>query len=386
MSTLKVTNLQHPSAASANVTLDASGNADFNGKNLAGVASVNGSQLGGNRNMLYNGAHTVAQRATQATGVTSTGFYTTDRWEYNTTGEETVTLEQSTDAPDGFGYSHKLTVTTADSDLIGSDYGRFIQELEGQDCQNLAFGTSNAKTTTLSFWVKSSVTGDYAILYQNVDAARMITKTYTINSANTWEYKTLTFVGDTSGSITSDNTSGLRVFFWLSAGSDWTSTDGGDAWSANDSTAYAYGQTANVIGTLNATWQFTGIQLEAGSTATDFEHESVGTTLQKCQRYYHEISQYTGAGQYTFTIGAVGGSNTHFCINNPQPMRSAPTITYSGTINMFAASSSVNGPSSFAAYSGTTINRIQWASTGLTSGYAAWADIDDAKLTFDAEL
>jgi hypothetical protein len=345
----------------------------------------------GQRNMLYNGAHTVAQRATQVTGVTSTGFYTTDRWEWSSAGEETVTLDQSTDAPEGFSNSYKVTVTTADSTVANNDYGRILQELEGQDCQRLAFGTSSAKSSTLSFWVKSSVTGTYAVLFQNTDASRYLSKTYTINSANTWEYKTITFVGDTTGAVTSDNTVGLRFFFWLTAGGDYTSTDGGDVWNANDGTGYAYGHTADIIGTLNATWQFTGVQWEVGSEPTPFEHRPFGDELRRCQRYYFKHKADGANDPILGTASNWSTTGVYSYFQFPVQMRTAPSGSYSALTDFrYYIAGATKTPAAIGLSARVTNYAAEWdvSSSGLTAGQAGWlrAANGNAYIEYDAEL
>jgi hypothetical protein len=256
-------------------------NGNFTTENL-NTESINGGQVGGRRNLIYNGAMQVAQRGTTITGVT-TSTYQCDRWFYNSEAEETVTLEQSSDAPDGFGYSQKITVTTADADLT-NDYVEIEQTFEGLDLQQLAWGTSSAKQLTVSLWVKSSQTGDCAIGLYMAGTATMIGSTFTINSANTWEYKTVTFAGNTTDAITNDNAQRLRLWIGLAAGSAYNGTDN-TSWGAYTNAKRLYGQTLNLVGTTSATFQLTGVQMEVGSVATKFEHRSYGDELALCQRY-----------------------------------------------------------------------------------------------------
>jgi hypothetical protein len=229
----------------------------------------------------------VAQRGTSSTGVTGGGLYTTDRFRWASNGEETVSLSQATDAPDGFATSFKVEVTTADSTVEVNDRAAVETRLEGQDLQQLKFGSASAESFTVSFYVKSSVTGNYNLHIASEGFSRDITSAYTINSANTWEYKTITFVGDTATAIANDNTEGLRLEFHLHAGSTYTSTDS-TSWGNYADGRRAYGHTASFIGTLNATWQITGVQLEVGTVATPFEHRSYGEELALCQRYYEK--------------------------------------------------------------------------------------------------
>jgi hypothetical protein len=296
----------------------------------SGITFPDGSLQGigvGRRNLIINGAMQVAQRGTSATGQTSSGYYTCDRFRSSTNAEQTETHEQSTDAPDGFSSSYKVTVTTADASLETNDYATIAQIIEAQNLQHLQYGTSDAKQLTVSFWVKSSATGTYAVAIYNYDSNSYISNSYTISSANTWEYKTLTFDGDISGSINNDNEAGLEVYFIYSAGSDWT---GGTPNTWGTSANFAVGQTVNLVSTLNSTFQITGVQLEVGSVATPFEHRSYGEELALCQRYYALIANSSSSGEFGFASGfqtSTGGAVVQ--VQTPVPMRAAPTATAS---------------------------------------------------------
>ena len=290
------------------------------------ASSINGGQIGGRKNLIYNGAMQVAQRGTTITGVT-TSTYQCDRWFYNSEAEETVTLEQSSDAPDGFGYSQKITVTTADADIT-NDYVEIEQPFEGLDLQQLAWGTSSAKPLTVSLWVKSSQTGVCAIGLYMAGTATMIGSTFTINSASTWEYKTVTFAGNTTDVITNDNAQRLRLWIGLAAGSAYNGTDN-TSWSSYTNAKRLYGQTLNLVGTTSATFQMTGVQMEVGSVATEFEHRSYGEEFVSCCRYYQEMNLRTAVkGQ-----GGVSGSGN--TVSNLwtyiYPMRTQPTATSNST-------------------------------------------------------
>jgi hypothetical protein len=259
---------------------------------LSKILPASQEQYAGARNLITNGACTISQRGTSFTGSSE---YTLDRFYFErlNTDQLACTVTQDSDAPDGFYNSLKVEVTTAETTLDSDEFTRVFQRLEGQDLQHLQYGTSGAKSLTLSFWVKASVTGDYAVLfYRDLTTDRSITKTYTVNSANTWEYKTITIDGDQTTATPSDNVSRFEIDWALAAGTDWTSTDG-TSWGAYVSGKFAYGQTANLIGTANATWQITGVQLEVGE-ATPFEHRSYGDELARCQRYYEKslVLQY----------------------------------------------------------------------------------------------
>ena len=282
--------------------------------------------VNGRRNLIINGAMQVAQRGTSATGVTTSGYKTVDRFRASESGLGTAvfTHAQATDAPDGFANSLKLTTTTAEGAVGADDRLSITYAIEGQDLQHLQYGTSSAKKVTLSFYVKSSLTGTYSIaLYATNASNRLITSTYAINSANTWELKTITFDGDTSVAFTNDNTAGLTIYFNLGAGSDTTSTDS-TSWIGYASTGLAYGQTAQFQNTLNATWQITGVQLELGTNASDFEHRSFGDELARCQRYY-EGSELSNPISWS---GDVTNGNTYWdVISYTVEKRASPTIT-----------------------------------------------------------
>jgi len=260
----------------------------------------------------------VAQRGTSSTGVTGAGYKACDRWIYDGASSSVYTMEQSTDAPDGFGNSFKVTTTTSSS-LASSDWEAIQQRIEGQDVQGLNFGGSNASNYTVSFWVKASIAGGYSVGVYYDDGpstAKYMGQGYTINAANTWEYKTLTFPAGTLP-INNDNTVGLRIYFCYRAGTD---RKDGQELTWGDTHDWFVGQEADIGGTTNATFQITGVQLELGSVATPFEHRSYGEELALCQRYYQEFS-YRAAGNWDSAFGT-----DHFHVQHITPMRTTPTI------------------------------------------------------------
>jgi len=285
----------------------------------------------GRRNLIINGDMRIAQRGTSSTGVTSSE-YLCDRWEYETIGEETVTLTQSTDAPDGFANSFKVEITTADSDVTATDYAVVKQVIEAQNLQQLKYGSSDAETITVSFWVKSSVTGTYAVGLEHGETTSYYSQTYSISSADTWEKKTVTLTGNTATAINNDNGAGLHVNFALSAGTDWTSGSNG-AWGAFAN--WLAGHSVNVIGTANATFQITGVQLEVGSVATPFEHRSYGEELALCQRYTVVYNYDTFENTLVFPGMSRAGTAKFFHITLPQSMRDVtPSISLTGEVRL----------------------------------------------------
>ena len=242
----------------------------------------------GRRNLIINGAMQVAQRGTSF-NLSSADTYTLDRFQYNemSTYAGAVTVSQDTSAPSGFASSLKVLVTTATS-VSGAQGITIRQKVEAQDLQQLAYGTADAKQAVMSFWVKSNVTGTYVVGFNQEDAGRDFTGVYTIDTADTWEYKSFVIPADTSGGIDNNNGVGFEINWVLSSGTDYTSGTLQTTWQDRVLTDRYAGQTADVAGTLNNYWQITGVQLEVGTVATPFEHRSYGEELVLCQRYYEK--------------------------------------------------------------------------------------------------
>ncbi len=291
-------------------------------------------------NLIINGNMAVAQRGTSSTGVSGGGYETVDRFRtaYNGTPDELrVTHAQVADAPAGLTNSFKLTVTTPETTLAVDERVRFQQRIEAFNLQQLAFGTSSASAITLSFYVKSSIAGTYGVDLKNSDAGRSAAQSYTISVADTWEKKTLTFAGDTAGAFNNDNGEGLVVSWVLAAGTDYTSGTLATAFEATTNANLAPSGQENLIGTDTATWQITGVQLEAGSVANPvFQHESYAATLQKCQRYFYRVGgEIDGLGNYTGGIasGVMYGPTTATIMRpNPVTMRDGPDVTFDDAV------------------------------------------------------
>lgn len=295
---------------------------------LAGSADAGG--LTG-RNLVINGAMQVAQRSTSETGQSAGTFATMDRFRITNTGrdEHVYTEAQVSDAPDGFVNSFKVTTTTAETSIDAND-GFWVQHtFEAQNLQHLQNGSSGALSTTLSFYVKSSQTGTFGVtLYKPDNTARVINSTYTISSADTWEYKTITFAGDTAGGgIDNNNGEGLRAVWHLAAGSNYDSVNS-TSWADYSTTNWAGGHAQDgVITTTNATWQITGVQFEVGEKATPFEHRSFGDELARCQRYYSEGKEISNSGLAWYYNNNLGTSYARAPISFPTTMRNQPTVT-----------------------------------------------------------
>ncbi len=249
----------------------------------------------GRRNLIINGAMQVAQRGTSSAGKTTGGYFTVDRSKFDLTNLGTHTYSQSTDAPQGFSNSLRIDCTTTASLSANSLLYALCTGIEGQNVQQLKKGTSNAEAVTISFYVKSNKTGTYVLEVYDGTNTRHIGKTYTINSANTWEYKTLAFVGDTTGAIANSNAFGMGLFFWVSGGSNYTSGTLPSGWSSVTTANRAAGLNVNMADNTANDWAITGVQMEVGSVATPFEHRSFGEELAACQRYFQKTYEYATA-------------------------------------------------------------------------------------------
>jgi len=258
-------------------------------------------------NLLYNGAMQVAQRGTSEAGITGSGYFTADRWQINLGGLGTWTQTVEADGPTGSGFtkSLKMECTTADAAPSAGDLLQFGQAFEGQDLQVIKKGTADAESLTLSFWVKSNVTGTYVVYLFDNDNSRMINAQYSVSASGTWEQKSITFAGDTSGALDNDNANSFAVRFGLGAGSNFTSGSLQTSWAASVNANLFVGQT-NVAASSGNYWQVTGVQLETGTVATGFDHKSYGVELAECQRYFEKV---TIGNEGSMGVGNVSGSN-----------------------------------------------------------------------------
>jgi hypothetical protein len=289
----------------------------------------------GMKNIIINGDMSIAQRGTSEASITSSGYYTADRFLLDVSNMGTWTNSQSTDVPTGQGFatSFKLDCTTADAAPAAGDFLIFTQKFEGQNLQYLKKGTANAQSLTLSFWVKSSKTGTYIAELKDQDNSRNISKSYTIDIADTWEKKTITYAGDTTGTLDNDNAASLQLFFWLGAGSTYTSGTLQTSWGSQVNANRAVGQVNLADDTANE-WYITGVQLEAGTTASDFEFLPVDVNLQRCYRYCYRIN---GNAVDETNIGGVGytGSSTsriNLVVEFHPPLRAVPSVSSSSDL------------------------------------------------------
>jgi len=277
------------------------------------------------RNRIINGAMTIDQRNAGASVNLTSNEYLVDRWSYYVDQTSKATAQQSSTTATGFTNSLLITSSSAYSVLSGDQF--IIQQaIEGFNTADLGWGTANAKTVTLSFWVRSSLTGTFGGSIVNSGQNRSYPFTYTISSANTFEYKTITIAGDTSGTWLTTNGIGIRVYFGIGVGTTNSGTAG--AW-AGTYYSSATGATS-VVGTNGATFYITGVQLEVGSTATSFDYRPYGTELQLCQRYF---IRYSGGPSLRGVINASYPARMGMVL--PVPMRVAPTATLVGTMSVF---------------------------------------------------
>jgi hypothetical protein len=284
----------------------------------------------GFRNRIINGAMVIDQRNAGASlsVPNATLAYGVDRTlVYEDTGASSCTVQQVTDAPSGFVNSLKFTVGTG-STATSAQLAVAEQRIEGFNFADSAYGTASAKTFTLSFWVKSSLTGTYCVGLRNSSDNRSYVATYTINSASTWEFKTITIAGDTSGTWGTGNGIGISLRFDLGSGSNYqTSTL--NSWQTG--LLFSNSSQANLIGTSGATWQITGWQLEKGSTATSFDYRDYGRELILCQRYFTFLQ-----GDLNYFASGHQNSTTQYDATGvlPVTMRTAPTLTFVNTITI----------------------------------------------------
>jgi hypothetical protein len=275
------------------------------------------------KNLIINGAMTVSQRGTSFTALTDA--YCLDQFIYiKDASTAVIDVTQSTDVPsgEGFGKSLKIDVTTADASIDANDLAKIQTPIEAQNLTQLKYGSAGAQTMTLSFWIKSTKTGTFNAFAYQPDGNRFYNASYTVNVTDTWEHKTVTISGDSSGTINYDTGTGLIVGWTLIAGTNWTGS--ADTWSGNAD--YAVSSYSMLDNTANNIY-ITGVQLEVGSVATDFEHEDYGTTLAKCQRYVWVVP--TVNGDY-ICMGLVGSStSTLNLLPLPVTMRAVPTLALS---------------------------------------------------------
>lgn len=357
---------------------------------IAGGTEVGGSSVPP-RNILINGAMTIAQRGTTST---SSGYKTVDRFRNSLSSGGAWTQSQSTDSPAGFANSYKQECTTAETDMENMSYAMVYQKIEGQLLQHLDFGTASPKKITLSFWVKSSLTGTHVCQLHApyIETTEYNSHAYTVNVANTWEYKTITWTGDTGDVIPNDNSSSLRVYWFLAVGNGYGSgTLTNDLW--HTTTANRAAGQVNLAGTVGNTFYLTGTQLEIGEAASPFEHRGYGDELAKCQRYYYLVASGNGVGgSDTVGLGTYYVSDQIYgAFFTKQTMRVQPTlevVTGSSYYKLYSNGQTDMFSGLLTQQAGT--NCFFWYSAGMsgTAGHAGWIRTmsTESKVALQAEL
>ena len=353
----------------------------------ASAAVVKTEELVNNRNRIINGDMRIDQRNAGASiSLSSTVVYAVDRFNAQTNVGSGHTIEQVQDAPAGFTDSYKLTVGTG-ATPTGTNFGRLRQFVEGYNTADFDFGTANAKTITLSFWVKTSVTGNFGVAFFNSANDRSYTAQYTVSSANTWEYKNITIAGDTTGTWLTTNAAGVSVAWDLGEGPDRSKAIG---WGATVGSGLGLTGGTKILATTGATFFITGVQLEVGSVATPFERRPYGLEMMLCQRYYYNTAAEYGASHQLSTCldhiiyTSVDSHGERF----PTIMRAAPTVTLygrgglAGRPSITSDGSSLTGTSTANSITYTGFRRIILGQT--LSGYPAYAL--EVSYTAEAEL
>jgi hypothetical protein len=330
--------------------------------------AVNGNNISSTNSMMFrnriiNGDMRIDQRNAGASVTPTNGQYVLDRWRNGASAASKYSVQQDSVAPSGFSNSNKATSLSAYS--VGAGEAFLIQQyVEGYNMADLAWGTASASAVTLSFWVRSSLTGTFGGSLQNSDRSRCFPVSYTIAAANTWEYKTITIPGDTTGTWLTTNGIGIQVNFSLGSGTSVSGTAG--AWSG--STFFSATGATSVVGTSGATFQITGVQLEAGSVATPFERRPFGMELALCQRYYQQLgnSAYTGIANGLLTAGR---DVSRVVIRPTVDMRAGPTVNFSNiiTTDRTAFDTDITATSGLASSTNGVFVNFLHAATGTAS-------------------
>ena len=331
------------------------------------------------RNIIINGDMSIAQRGTSTSGVTSSdGYYACDRW-YSQTDIGTWTISQSTDVPTGQGFVNSFKMDCTSAGTSNADEVMIRSKHEGQNLQYLKYGTSSAESITLSFWIKSNKTGNYYVAMANANSTqdRVVSFGYTIDSANTWEKKTITIPGDTSQGFDNNNVENLTIYWLFSAASGFTSGGVSNTWINYSASRFANSNLAGLGGSTSDEVYMTGVQLEAGTSASDFEFLPHDINKKRCQRYYWRNNGANSA----FGSGVFANATTpQLYVKFPTAMRSAPSFSFGSNIYVGSGSSS-NTVSSLSANSGFSESFVTCTLSGnggnaqngavgyITSGY-----------------
>ena len=351
-------------------------------------AGLNVNQYG-NRNVIINGAMQVAQRSTSETAVGgNSGYYVCDRWRIATNTSGRVTISQDSDAPQGFGNSTKLACTTADTSIASSELFIFQQRIEGQNVQQFAKGTSGAKPITVSFYVKGNAAATYTAELEDSDNSRLNSQEFSVTTD--WTRVTKTFVADTTGTLDDDNAVSFRLNIWLHAGSDYTSgTHTDNVWHTAQTQRVGDNATS-IFDSTSRTFFITGVQIEVGDTATDFEHRTFGDELARCKRYTYVYNFGGSSGNAGTELYRYYSTTNAFSsrLQFPIEMRAAPSGTLGSTPLVHAPVNSANVASSTISFQQATSQSITLQCTpGTDYGANQYAVILNAgNVILDAEL
>ena len=353
-------------------------------------AGLSLTQIG--KNLFHNGDFAVWQRG-DVSGLGTAAAYTADGVKYaSVTGSEAgrLTVEKSTTVPAGSGHkqSLKVDITTADSSIAAGEGYYFELPLEARNCSHLDYGAATAKSLCISFWTRSSTTGNYQFMLEAPDGSRAYSTTYNIASADTWEKKKIVIAGDSSGTINNDAGAGLILRFSLTLGSNF---QGGtqNAWATTANNMYAAGSTLNLLSSTSNDWYIAGLLVEEGDEVTDFPFEDFGTSFARCARYFYRLVDGNNLAmpnlQQNSTTG--GWAFLHF----PVEMMESPTIQYS-SLSHFAIDlvGSTVDPSAIVRYNQSHVStylNAQWSSAGSDGDALRWyTDSSDATFDITAEL
>jgi len=346
----------------------------------------------GNRNVIINGAMQVAQRGTSSTGVGgASGYFTVDRFSFGLSSSGRFTVTQESDGPSGFANCTKLACTTADTSIASTESLAFRQIIEGQNLQRFAKGTSDAKEFTVSFYVKGNAAATYTCELYDADNSRQISKTFSVTTA--WTRVILTYPADTTGAFADDNGISLYLNVWLHAGSDYNGgTLNSSSWASAVDANRVSGSNTSFYDSTSRTFFITGVQLEVGDTATDFEHRSYGDELARCQRYFHSVT--VGANNTPVAVGAYYTATAVYAtVFFPVTMRANPSLISSNTAGHFHVfrNGNVDAIDGWAGLQSAGLSQTTFyiaSGPNSTTGSACWIETNDAaaKTQFNAEL
>ena len=291
------------------------------------IGNINAGGGGVNRNLVINGAMNVAQRGTSSTGIGgSSGYFTCDRWLIAQSGDGRLTMSQDSSVPTGKGFANslKLDCTTADTSIASSEFLQIVQKIEGQNLQSIGKGSSDAKPITVSFYVKANATFNFVCELNDLDNSRHISKLF--STTTDWVKHEITFPADTTGAFDNDNAASLNLTFWLHAGSTYSSGTLNTASFASRTDANRAAGVSSFYSSTDNNFFITGVQLEVGQNATEFEHEPFDTTLRKCHRYFENIG--ITAGSYVYAAAYAYSTTDVRAVQHYKVKRATPSFSF----------------------------------------------------------